>query len=390
MTAGVNAGPVIYSILVNGVRFTDTVLDAWLDQTWGQHDIFRIRIEYNRAYPMSTIQVWPANALVQITWGRGPADLNTWYGYLNHYEQDGNAGSGTNALEMTYYCIGTSKPMNTVTSYTWGSVSPTYIAKQMALKYHLRCAYTTTTTVLPAEVQASMSDFSYMNSLADKAGYRFWVSGGTMYFIDPAVLLTGESRQAVPVFYQNKLLTQQDTMRQFRLLQGDNLPGSAVASRTISGIDSTSGNLFTATTGSGNTTLANTTRVAQSYSEAQDILAAWQGLSQFWIGAEAEFFGNTLIYPGKVVYLSGDALPGDNTGYWIVVSARQILVSSGTNANTSDKYVTRAVIMRNTLATIPAIKNTVVISPEMVPCVASNGIWYSTSLQQIKNGIVNG
>lgn len=382
--------PVIYAIYVNGLQVQDQPLDARLSQTWGMHDMWAIRIEYNRLYPMNTIQVWPDNALVQVVWGRAPGQLNTWYGYVNHSEQNSHADSGTNDLQYTYYLLGTSKPMNTTNSYVWGSVSPTYIAKQMALRYHLRCAYSTTTQVLTAETQASMTDFNYMNSLADKTGYRFWVSGGTLYFLNPAVLLQGAPRQAVPAFRQDKSLTQQDTMRNFKVLQGDNLPGSAVANRTISGIDSTSGNLFTASTGSGSTTLNNTTRIVQSLGEAQNILAAWQGLSQFWIGATAQLFGNTLIYPGKVVYLQGDALPGGNIGYWIVVSAEHILLSSGTTNPSNDKYVTNCVLMRNTLATVPATQNTVLIQPEFVPMAPSNGIWWSTSLQTIANGIING
>lgn len=386
-------GPVIYAVYVNGSPISELPLDARLEQTWACHDLYSVRIEYNRTTAMSSVQTWPTNALVSIVWGRKPGTLNIWYGYLNHYEMNSQSDSGTNTMQITYYCIGTSKPMNSVNSFVWGSVSPTYIAKQMAQKYHLRCVYTSTTTVLTAETQANMSDFNYMNSLADKTGYRFWVSGGTLYFIDPTVFLTGTTRQAVPIYTLNKSLTQQDTLRTFKLLQGDNLPGSTVATRTISGIDSTSGSLFTAsTTGSttSSTTLNNSTRVVQSYGEAQDILAAWEGLSQFWIGAEAEVYGDTSLYPGKIVYLNGNAMTTGNAGYWIVAHAEQILLASGTNVPTSDKYVTRCVLMRNTLATVPTSKQTVIINPEFTTCVASNGVWYSTNQQVIANGIING
>lgn len=385
----VPVGPVVYAIYVNGTLIPDLPLDSRLSQTWGQHDIFAIRIEYNRLFPMGTIQRWPDNAPVQIIWGRRPGQLNVWYGYINHSEQNSHADSGTNNLQNTYYCIGTSKPMNTMTSRAWGSVSPTYIAKAMAAKYHLRCVYTSTTTVLRHEIQANMSDFNYMNSLADKVGYRFWVSGGTLYFLNPADLLSNTSRQAVPSFSQNKSLSEQDTLRNFKALQGDNLPGSAVAVRTITGIDSTSGHLFTATTGSGDITLTNTTRVVTSLGQAQNLLDGTVGLSQFWIGATAELFGNTLIYPGKVVYLGGTALPG-NVGYWLVVSAKHILLASGSSSPSNDKYVTQCVLMRNTLGTVPSINQTVILNPEFVPCAVSNGQWYSGSQVSVANGIING
>jgi hypothetical protein len=383
-------GPVVYAIFVNGVSIPDLPLDSRLCQAWGQHDLFAVRIEYNRLFPMSTIQQWADNATVQIVWGRRPGQLQTWYGYVNHSEQSSHADSGTQDLQYTYYCIGTSKPMNTVTSMTWGSVSPTYIAKQMAAKYHLRCVFSTTTTVLTNETQANMSDFNYMNALADKTGYRFWVSGGTLYFLNPTDLITNTSRQAVPQFVQNKSLTQQDTMRKFQVLQGDNLPGSTVATRTITGIDQTSGHLFTATTGSGSVTLPNTTRVATSLGQAQSIIEAQADLSQFFVGATAELYGNTLIYPGKIIFLTGTALPGGNIGYWLVVSAKQILLSSGTGNPSNDKYVTQVVIMRNTMATVPALNNTVILSPEFVPCAVSNGQWFSSSQAVIANGVING
>lgn len=383
-------GPVVYSITVNGTVIPDLPLDVSLKQTWGCHDIFTVRIEYNRATAMGSIVPWADNAPVQIVWGRRPNALQTWYGYVSHAEQDSQSDSGMHNLQYTYVLIGTSKPMNSETSRVWGNVTPTYIAKQMALKYHLRAVLTSTNWVLSNETQANMSDFAYMQYISQKTGFRFWVSGGTLYLIDPAVILAGTSSQGVPVYRQDKLLTQQDTMRAFRQLQGDNLPGSVVAQRQISGIDQTTGHLFTVTTGSGNITKVNTTRVATSYGQGNDIVNAWAGLSQFWIGATAELFGYSLIYPGKVVYLDGTALPGGNVGYWIVVSAKHILKQSYTSVPTNDKYVTQVVLMRNSSGTMPVIKQTNIVSPEFVTCQLSDGTWYSSSLQVLYDGVING
>lgn len=424
MTTPTPVPPVVYQVSVNGTRITDFPLDMTLQQTWGEHDVATIRIEYNRAFPVGDIMVWPDNAAVSILWGQGPNPLQTWYGYVSHSEQKSNADSGTHDLQYTYYLIGTSKPMNTDNSFVWGNVSGTYIATQMATKYHFRSVLTSTDWVLSGETQANMSDFDYLNYIANKIGYRFWVSGGTLYFIDPAVVLAGTSSQSVPVFRQDKLLTQQDTMRNFRQLQGDNLPGSTVAQRQIYGIDPTSGHLFLATagnsTGTGNATIngttpisgtgmvtgggtaagpgtgtgattgtiakTNTARVPLSYANATQIVNAWQGLSQFWIGAQAELFGNSLVYPGKIVYLDGIALPGNNIGYWIVTSAKHILRSSGIGLTSSDRFLTQAILMRNTSATMPTLKGTTTVSPEFVTCTLSGGLWYSSSMQTLYDG----
>lgn len=379
-------GSVSYQILVNGAPVADQPLDVSLQQTWGCHDVYAVRIEYNRGYPMNSVVPWADNAPVAITWGRGPASLVTWYGYVSHHEQTSQADSGTHNLQYTYYVIGTSKPMNTENSKVWGNVTPTYVAKAMAAKYHLRSVLTSTSWVLPNETQANMSDFAYMNYIAGKTGYRFWVSGGTLYFTDPAVVLSGSSSQGVPAYRQDKLLTQQDTMRSFRQLRGDNLPGSTVAQRQVYGIDATSGHLLSGSAGTGSVTKVNTARVASSLAEASSIAAAWQGLSQFWIGAQAELFGSNLIYPGKVVYLEGTALPGGNTGYWIVASAKHVLRNSWTGLATSDRYVTQAVLLRNTAATVPALTGVTTVSPEFTACSLSGGTWFSSSMQTLYDG----
>lgn len=383
-------GPVIYQVLVNGVLVTDFILDVKLDESWGSHDIFTLRIEYQRASNMNTIVPWADNAPVQIVWGRRPDPLNNWYGYVNHKKLSSNADSGTHNLQYTYYCIGMSKPMNTDVTKVWGNVTPTYIAKTIALKYSLRCVVTSTAWVLSSEVQAAESDFCFLNRIADKTGYRFWVSNGTLYFINPAVVLIGAGQQVIPTYTQDKLLDQQDTIRNFDAYQGDNLPGSATTARSIYGIDPTSGQVFqagTSTPGASSIQQVNTARVATSYGEGQRIVDAWQGLSQFWVGASAELFGSTVLYPGKVVLLTGQALPGGNAGYWIVGAATHLLKMSGVQYPVADKYVTQVQLLRNTSSTVPSFTGTTRISPEFVPCVNRNGVWTSSNLSVIYDGV---
>lgn len=385
-------GPVIYQVTINGVVQQDFQLDVQLHQEWGMHDIFVVRIEYNRLFPMSSITPWAENAPVQIIWGRRPATLNTWYGYVNHYEMDGNADSGTHNLQFKYYLIGMSKPMNSDNSYVWGSVTPTYIAKKIAEKNKLRAVVTSTSWVLNSEVQAAESDFEFMNRIADKTGFRFWVSNGTLYFIDPAAILQGSSSQGVPIYTQNKLLDQQDTMRAFKVRKGDNLPGSANTVRSIFGIDSNTGQVFQATADNvpagATVTQFNTTRVADSYAEGKQIINAWQNLSQFFIYAQAELFGNQALYPGKVVYLNGNALPDDNVGYWMVASCTHVMKKSGTTYTVADKYVTQCTLVRNGTGTLPNIKSVSTITPEFVQCANNNGVWVSTNLSVVYDGVL--
>jgi hypothetical protein len=382
--------PVVYAVAVNGVPVGDFILNVMLEMEWNSHDIASFRIEYNRGEDMSAVSLWPDNALVSMTWGKGPGALQTWYGYVNHHEMKSNADSGTHNLQVTYYCLGTSKPMNSQNGYNWGDVTATYVAKVMAARYGFRCVVTSGATTLSGLTQAAVSDFQFMQSLAQKTGYRFWCSNGTLYFVDPAIYFMGSHSQGVSTFDQDKKQFQQDTMRDFQLLRGDNLPGSMVGNRIVYGIDGATGKIISSSTGGSGPTIVNTSRSITSVGQGQQVINAWQGLSQFWIGASAEFFGDASIYPGKIVYLNGNALPGGNIGYWVVTRARHLLVMSGTALPTNDKYTTQVDLLRNSQGPVPAFKSVVTISPESVTCVNNKGTWQAAQQTVIVDGVVNG
>jgi hypothetical protein len=382
--------PVIYAITVNGSPVQDVVLNVSLEMEWGKHDIAAVRIEYNRAEDMSAIQTWPSDALITMVWGQGPASLMTWYGYMNHYEMKSNAESGTHNLQLMYYCIGTSYPMNSQSSNNWGNVTCTYVAKAMAKRYGFRCVVTSGAQILNGLTQANMSDFQFLNYLAQKTGYRFWCSNGTLYFVDPAIYFMGGYNQGVSAFQQNKLQMIQDTMRDFTVLQGNNLPGSTVGNRIVYGIDGATGSLISSSTGGSGPTLINTSRSITSISDGQQVISAWSGLSQFWIGATAEFFGDQGIYPGKIVYLDGNALPAGNIGYWVVSRAKHLLLMSGSPLPTLDKFTTQVDLLRNSGGPTPNYKNVVTVSPEIMTCVNNQGTWQAANQVVIVDGITNG
>jgi hypothetical protein len=384
--------PVVYSVLVNGAPTpaTDLILNVFIDMCWGNHDLVGIRVEYNRGTNMAAVTPWATNSLVTVIWGQSATSLNTWYGYMNHYEMKSNADSGMHNLQITYYCLGTSAPMNAQLSYNWGNVTGTFVAKTMAKKYGFRCVVTSNSTIINNLQQANMSDFQFMNYLAQKTGYRFWCSNGTLYFVDPMIYFMGNFTQGVTAFQQNKLQTQQDTMRDFTVLQGNNLPGSTVANRIIYGIDGATGKLISASTGGTGPTIVNTSRSISSVADGQTVINAWAGLSQFWIGANAELFGDQGLYPGKIVYLTGSALPGGNIGYWVVARAKHIMSMSGTPLPTNDKYTTQVEVLRNTSGTTPKFTGVVTVSPEIVTCTNSGGKWQASNQSVIVDGVANG
>ena len=237
--------------------------------------------------------LWANSAPIQIIWGQAPSNVQTWYGYVNHHTIDGRADSGSNAMQITYTCIGTSYPMNSDVTFAWGEVTGTYIAKTIAAKYGFRAVLSSTTWVLPYEIQSNESDFAFMNRIADKIGYRFWVSGGTLYFVNPTVILQGASGQSYTIVLLGQIISVHGyEVRNFNLDVGDNLPGGGTTVRSVYGIDQASGTPFMVTANNAITTNGisqiTTEWPVTDIATAQNIVNAWQSRAQFWLAATAE------------------------------------------------------------------------------------------------------
>lgn len=384
-------GPVVYNIFVNEIKITEFALDVELRQAWGQHDLFFIRIEYYRGLKLQNLSLWANNAPVRIQWGMSPSNTQTWYGYVNHHTVDSHADSGSNAMQITYVCIGTSKPMNTDKTRTWGQVTGTYMAKTIAAEYGLRSVLTSSSWILPSEIQANESDFHFLNRMADKVGYRFWVSGSTLYFIDPSVAMQGGITQSIPTYSMDKAFYYLDTLRCFTMSSGDNIPGQVQSTRTMFGIDQNSGQPFQVVANIPGTVSSGIVQVnsewpANTIHEAQQLINAIQGRSQFWQTATAEVYGTSTLYPGKLIRLVGNQLNTEATGYWLVGSADHVMKSSGTTNPSYDKYVTRLELFRNNNQQQIILKNITKVIPEFVSCNLSNGVWLSSAQTVIYEG----
>lgn len=390
-----HVGQVVYQVYVNGLAYSNApmILNGELDQAWGQHDLFSLRIEYPRSFPnINNVSVWPDDTPIQIDWGRKP-DVNSWYGYVNHHEITQQSTSGTNAMQIEYFCIGTSMVLNPEKSRVWKQVSPTYIAKQIAKENGFRAVVTPIDWILDYEVQVSESDFQFLNRIANKTGLRFWCSGGTLYMVAPDIALYGAGQGAVPVFTSNKLLTQQDTIRQFQMVKGKNLPGAVVANRAVFGIDAATGQVFSAVANPARATsriIIRNDAVATNYQTAKNWITAMAKLSQYWIGASAQLFGSTLLYPGKLINMQGLALPDNMAGNWLVSSAKHKLLSSGTSNPTLDRYLTDVTVFRNTEGAPVQLAGSQPISPELTTCALNQGnLWISNTPGVITETLVN-
>jgi phage protein D len=371
-------GPVLYQVWVNEMPYSNTprILDAELDMCFGEHDLFYLRIELPRGVPVSQISIWPADTPIRVQWGRTP-DLNMWYGYVNHYEISSLADSGTKAQQIEYVCIGTSSVLNPDSSRLWTNVSPTYIAKQIATENKFRAVVSPISWNVTAETQTN-SNFDFLNYIANKYGLRFWCSNGSLYMVQPNIQLTDNITTSPPVYYANKLYGQQDTVRDFKTLTGNNIPGSVVANRALFGIDLVTGQPFSAvaTPGAGSTSrviIKQDTSVT-SYYDAQQRINASAALSQFSTQAIAQVFGSTSLYPGKILTLAGSALPGTMAGNWLITCTKHKLLTSYSTNAAKDIFVTDVTLVRNTPTGVNLV-NVQPIRPEFPACSLSKGQW---------------
>jgi hypothetical protein len=241
--------------------------------------------------------------------------------------------------------------------------------------------------VLPYEVQANESDFCFLNRMASKNGFRTWVSGGTLYCIDPAAVLSGASKYTVPTYVIRKLGSIQDSAQNFRVLSGDSLPGAFKMNRVIHGLDNT-GQVFRVQNdgpvmASGD--IIESGWHVSSPAQGKQIVNAEAAMAQFWQTATVELMGLGLVYPGKVVALAGAAVPDSNQGNWLVVSASHILRQGGIPDPTADHYVTRCTLVRNQKG-YPFIKGVHPVSPEMIPCVLRGNAWQAVTMSTVIAG----
>jgi len=387
----VPVGPVVFSATVNGLESPNTPLDYELHQEWGKHDLFFVRLVVKKGLSYThLLQAWPDDSAVDLTWGRYPTSVQHWYGYINHHVVSTNDDASGQNVQITYVFIGTSAKMNGDKNRSWKGYTPTSMASVIARDHSLRCVVTSTDWVLPYEVQANESDFQFLNRIADKVGMRFWVSGGTLYFIDPVALLSGASNFFIPQYVINKQAYTQDSAMNFELLQGNYIPGANKMARTVYGVDTTTGQVIQATADGATSTdqIINIHRNVTSAKEAKQIANASQSLGQFWRTGSVEVFGYSLLYPGKMVNLSGAAMPDNTAGNWMVSKATHILKMSYNPNPVNDQYITRLTILSNATASIPFVKGVHKISPEIMPCTLRSGTWQAQMLNTVIEGVI--
>ena len=137
------------------------------------------------SYPGTSQQPWiaPEWSPVEVYLGS-----TTWYGYVHHGGVVADVRDRSGAV-IRYTLIGTSLPMNETRTRSWRDVSRSSIVRQIAREHRLRSVITPHRMVMDYYAQTGVSDWKTLQQMANSAGYRLWVDGSTVLFVNPTLLL---------------------------------------------------------------------------------------------------------------------------------------------------------------------------------------------------------
>lgn len=322
--------------------------------------------------------LYPEMTPVQLRWGRSAREQSQFFGYVNHCEVlTDDAGTPT----VRYVCLGTSLRMNGSEPRSWTGVTPSYMAVEMARKYRLRALLHKAPRKLTSFTITDETDFQSLQRLASETGYRVWVDGPTVYFLDPNVLLLGAASQFVPKY----------NVVNFTITPGTLVPraGGVVSEKVVNGRSTATQAAFTYKS---NTVLKSRPDDAGfrpflatvlpgevgTYAEAKDRVEI-ATRSQNWLTATVRLPGAPLLRPGRLVWLDGPKVPVDHTGVWHVESTRHLLNIGpvGTTLHSTEVEVSRNQGLRPSFVRTSQLSGT----PDTLGCVHRDGsFWESESL----------
>lgn len=322
----------VTGLTISGIRITNYIKRVEVREGYGIHSMAMVDVTTSAA-----TSAYPELAPVVLDYGRRPNDLVRWYGYVHHSTV--LASSSSKTVTTRYVCIGTSLPLNTQRTRSWKNVSPTSIARQVGRQNGLRTIISPSSRRLTYWAQSGQSDFKLLQDLAHEVGFRFWVEGTTLYFLDPRILLLGQKAQNIPVFSKNQQAGVMDTLRELSILAGTMVPrqNGTTGTSIISGLDAKTGRVIKASSSSdtGTSPFLNsitTARAVDNYADAQALMEARTLASRGWITMQATLYGTAKIMPGTLVAITGRSLSSDRTGRWMVTSTKHIINRDKSNS----------------------------------------------------------
>jgi hypothetical protein len=387
---------------VSGITTDRVIEDFRLIEGIGCHDVALVTVLHYPHIKRNTITrsfnpergMWDEGEPIILEWGWAPRDIGTFYGYVEGRRvKKTETDSGVYRVE--YLVRGTSRPMQSYRQKVWGNTSASNVARELAKINGLRPVVDRSPELFEGLSQ-NQSDFKFLSELAERVGYRFYVSGGDLYFVDPYRVFTNP-RRGIPTFRMDRHYRFRDSLRDFIPAVGSLLAdGGLAADRVMHVVDEGSGEVFTvkapysrATPFRSSTndakapiTLLYEDRVATSYREGKQLLAAQQRNNRNWVSAKARAEGNPKVHPGALVRFDGLALEPTEIGLWLVDGVTHRMTLQTSNDLNSYLYEIDMEVSRDSEKADVRYADTVEWLPAFTPAdvVYRDGQWRSATV----------
>lgn len=393
-----------FNVTVNGSPEVRLLTDLDILYEDGKHGLALIDVLYPiprrkgknipRYFPSQAI--WRRNSLVQVDFGwTSSVAKSQFLGYMQGYRVVQNANDpllATN-IRVQYIVLGTSVPMQTVRSRSWTGVTASYIARTLAQANGLRPIVDTSPGLLDY-AQSNKSDFKTLAELASRIGYRFFVNGPNLYFVNPYNQFNVANRRSVPVFTKDALVETVDTLRDFKMIEGElTSDGGVAATRLLHAYNPNTNALVTATNQylkfgafqdphgpKPMVTVVHSAYTADSYNEALALLAADTVANRHWLTAQATVIGTPNLEPGSIVDFEGEGMLPNNRGVWMLRKAEH-RIHRDMRHPTLSTYLTDIEVGRDQINTTQFV-----VPPEWTTALAKvgttvrNGQWAAASV----------
>jgi phage protein D len=337
-----------FAVYVNGVVDTNPreaftlIMQDSMHSVAQVHLLYQIPVRNGKQVASPHFQFWPKNSLIHVTYGMSGvlAGMSNFYGYNLGVQSQQNYKDprGTAFLRVTYLITGTSLPMQQHRSEAYYKVTPSFIATERAKANGFRAVVDPYPQVMDYYAQDQKSDFTMLNELAARIGYRFWVNGTDLYFMNPTHMVS--INNTIEAFQLNADPSTLSSIRSFKMTQGETVnDGGLAAVRAMTVLNPHTAALSRATnaylregafTKAGGpktrVSIEGSPYVADSYAEALALMAGQTAANRHWTTAEAVTNGRPAVTPGCAVNMYGDGMMPQNSGMWMVTSATHSII----------------------------------------------------------------
>lgn len=271
---------------------------------------------------------------VQMQYGWQSADLDYFYGYVDHIEAHYDRTVSDQMTLEDVICLGASYSLKDPYVGAWSSVRASSLVSKIATKYYLSSVVEIDDTLWPQLSSPGDSAWCFLSLLASKLGYSLACNKTMIRFVS---IDLGMQRywSTMPVFRSRNTAPSyaQQSIVEFDALTGEALAlnGKTKAVRSISGLNLQTGQIFSAyNDGTGTKILGQNSTypffaqqisdtVVSNQGNAADVLSGMYQNNRFPYQATAIISGLTGVRQGVPIVISG--IDSKNDGTWWVQEA---------------------------------------------------------------------